>query len=169
MEPDINPYEPPKAELEVETKPGDEAALAGRGARFGAAMIDGLILLAILVPLQYFMGFYEGFPDNYAPTFFETAFGGAAGVAVYTLVNGKYLAANGQTLGKKAIGIRIVNVDGSKPSLTDIVVKRYLPFTVLGLVPAVGPLLGLINALLIFGSTRRCGHDLVAGTKVVLE
>ncbi|MBL4689714.1 MAG: RDD family protein [Nannocystaceae bacterium] len=168
MESEVNPYEPPKVDLDVVAETSDgEAPLAGRGSRLGAAMLDGLLILVILGPIQYMLGFYDGFPENYDPSFLETALGTLAGVAVYAVVNGKYLAANGQTIGKKALGIRIVNVDGSKPSLTDIVVKRYLPFSVISLVPFAGPLLGMVNILLIFGSAQRCGHDHVAGTKVV--
>jgi uncharacterized RDD family membrane protein YckC len=36
-----------------------------------------------------------------------------------------------------------------------------------GVLPFVGPLLSIVNVLLIFRDDRRCGHDLIAGTRVV--
>jgi uncharacterized RDD family membrane protein YckC len=33
---------------------------------------------------------------------------------------------NGQTLGKKAVGIRVVNIDGFKPSITDYIIRWFL-------------------------------------------
>lgn len=167
MQPPNNPYEPPKSDLTPQPNPNDVVVLATRGSRFGAALLDGLILLVILIPVQYMLGVYDGFP-NIQPTLTDQLLGGLAGIAAYTIINGKFLAENGQTLGKKALGIRIVNMDGSKPTLVDIVVKRYTPLTFIGLVPVVGPFLGLINALLIFGGAHRCGHDLIAGTKVIV-
>jgi hypothetical protein len=35
------------------------------------------------------------------------------------------------------------------------------------LIPTLGGLLTLVDALFIFGGSRRCVHDLIAGTKVI--
>ena len=45
---------------------------------------------------------------------------------------------------------------------------RYLPFWVVGQVWVIGPILSLANPLFIFREDRRCLHDLLAGTKVVV-
>ena len=44
---------------------------------------------------------------------------------------------------------------------------RYFPVQLVGNIPFIGPLLGIVNVLLIFRADRRCGHDLIAGTRVV--
>ena len=44
---------------------------------------------------------------------------------------------------------------------------RYLPVQLAGAIPLVGPIIGLVNILMIFRGDRRCGHDLIAGTRVV--
>ena len=36
-----------------------------------------------------------------------------------------------------------------------------------GLVPVLGPLASFVDILFIFGASRRCVHDLIAGTQVV--
>ena len=40
-------------------------------------------------------------------------------------------------------------------------------FMLIPATPYVGDVIGLVNALLIFAAAQRCGHDLIAGTKVV--
>lgn len=163
-----NPYAPPRADLAPLPDEPEFSALATRGSRFGAALLDGLILMVVVLPVQYALGFFDGFPNIVEPDFSMQLIAAAVGIAAYALINGKFLAENGQTLGKKALGIRIVNMDDTKPSLADIVIKRYTPFTAMALVPGIGSVLGLVNALLIFGAAHRCGHDLIAGTKVVM-
>ena len=65
------------------------------------------------------------------------------------------------------MGIRIEGIDGTRPSLMHLLLRRYLPVQAVGALPAVGPLLGFANVLFIFRGDRRCVHDLIAGTRVV--
>ena len=73
----------------------------------------------------------------------------------------------GQTVGKRALGIRIVRSDGGRATLGRIFALRYLPVTLLGAIPYVGPLIGLVDVLLIFRDSRQCMHDQIADTIVV--
>jgi uncharacterized RDD family membrane protein YckC len=75
---------------------------------------------------------------------------------------------HGQTVGKKLLRVRIVCTDGGRASLTRIALLRWCVPSLLGAIPRVGPLFGLANVLLIFRADRRCLHDHVAGTKVVV-
>jgi uncharacterized RDD family membrane protein YckC len=50
-----------------------------------------------------------------------------------------------------------------------LILKRYLPISVVSVIPVVGPLLTLIDILFIFRSDRRCVHDLIADTQVLEE
>jgi uncharacterized RDD family membrane protein YckC len=73
----------------------------------------------------------------------------------------------GQTIGKKIVGIRIVDLDNNVPALAKILGLRYLPTRAAALIPIMGSIYSLVDALFIFFPNRRCLHDLIAGTKVV--
>jgi uncharacterized RDD family membrane protein YckC len=74
-----------------------------------------------------------------------------------------YLARDGQSLGKKATHIRIVNADGSKASFVKLVFLRGMLAGVLGLIP----FFSMADALFIFRNDRRTIHDMIAGTIVI--
>ena len=61
----------------------------------------------------------------------------------------------------------IAKMDGSKPAVRDLVVKRYGFVTLISLIPFVGTILTWGDILIIFRKDRRCLHDLVAGTQVL--
>ncbi len=91
-------------------------------------------------------------------------------LVVITLTIGQclLLAVRGQTLGKMALGVRIVRrTDGSNPGFWRTVLVRNVVPSLIGLLPFFGPLFSLIDLLSIFGEERRCLHDYLAGTRVV--
>ena len=166
--PEINPYAPPRSDLGMDMEDlvtGED--LATRGSRFVAAMIDGMCNLVIAIPLLWAFGFYDGFPGRtLSPLdmFFPTVVGFAAWIAIHI-----YYLRVGQTIGKRAMSIRMVDADtGQVPSLGRLVGLRALPVTAITLIPVVGSFLPLIDVLFIFGQERRCIHDLIARTKVVV-
>lgn len=161
-----NPYLPPQAELSSENNNNDGPQLAGRGQRFGAALIDGLIGGAMAVPIILMLGTWDYIKAGAQPPLSLTIFGGILGLAAFILVHGYFLNANGQTVGKRLVGIRVVNLTGELPGLQKLLLARYLPITVVSMIPIVGSILGLINVLFIFRADRRCVHDLIAGTRV---
>jgi uncharacterized RDD family membrane protein YckC len=95
--------------------------------------------------------------------------GGTAllGLAAVITWNCVWLARYGQTVGKRALHIRIIRGNGGRASLGRIFLLRYLPVTLLGIVPLLGPLLTLTDILLIFRDSRKCLHDQLADTIVV--
>ncbi len=113
---------------------------------------------------------------------------GAMGLAslvllAYCIFNLVCLYRSGQTIAKKMVGIRIVNVDGSRTPLWKIIVLRYGIYFILSIVvnvlrnvPLVGSLAAglfsiffLVDSCFIFRGDRRTIHDHVAGTIVVKE
>jgi uncharacterized RDD family membrane protein YckC len=163
-----NPYRGPDAAV-AEFSSGDE--LAGRGARLGAAIIDGIILLVIIMPLMY-MGGYMQAATAAAQAGQQVPFGtmlmwAVIGFVIFAVIQGFPLNATGQTWGKKALKIKIVDLAGNKPPLGRLLGLRYLPIQIVSNVPMIGPVLALVDVLLIFRNDRRCGHDLIAGTRVV--
>lgn len=163
-----NPYGAPDAAVAEVMVDGN---LAGRGERLGAALIDAAMMMAIVMPMMFLGGYWtqvmaaaEAGQKVAAST---QVMWGLVGFAVFLLVQGYPLAKGAQTWGKRMLGLRIVGLDGSQPTLAQLVLKRYLPMQGLALIPLAGNLLATINVLLIFRRDRRCGHDLVAGTQVV--
>lgn len=161
---DPNPYRSPEAEV----RDVADDVLAERGTRLGAAIIDVIILLVVLVPLMVFGGYWDvAMASGGQVPIGTTLLWGVIGFVVFVAVQFVPLNATGQTWGKRLLGIKIVDMAGSKPPIGRLLGLRYLPVQVAGNIPLIGPLLGLVNVLLIFRGDRRCGHDLIAGTQVV--
>lgn len=135
--------------------------------RFAAMFVDGLLLGLPLVILAFFLiipmgGMEEDF-NSVSPVL--PLLNGVATLAWMVLVvvyEALMLAARGQTVGKKALGIKVVTADGG-PISRGQAWGRTLIRQVFGLVPC----LGLIDYLVAFGSERTCIHDILAKTRVV--
>jgi uncharacterized RDD family membrane protein YckC len=90
------------------------------------------------------------------------------GVLALILVQITLLTRRGQTLGKIALGLRIVRMaDGSNPGFRHALVLRALVPALIFALPFVGRFFALIDLLTIFGDDSRCLHDVIADTKVV--
>ena len=74
------------------------------------------------------------------------------------------LSKNGQTIGKKALNIRIVMVSFGQNGgfVPNVVVRAWGAFLI-----SLIPLVGLVDVLFIFREDQRCIHDLIAGTEVI--
>ncbi|HKN79469.1 MAG TPA: RDD family protein [Lysobacter sp.] len=143
-----------------------DAQLAGRGERLAAALIDALIASAVYIPIAFATGILSAVWHHQA-TIGMLASSALLGFVVFVLVQAWPLAETAQTWGKRAMGIRIVMLDGTQPTLATLLFKRYLPWQAVSALPGIGSLASLVNCLMIFRSDRRCGHDLIAGTRVV--
>jgi uncharacterized RDD family membrane protein YckC len=87
---------------------------------------------------------------------------------VIGLVQVTLLTRRGQTLGKIAMGVRIVNYEDERnPGFLRAVLMRQFVPSLVGAIPCLGNLFALVDVLSILGEERRCIHDLIAGTKVV--
>lgn len=161
-----NPYQAPAAELK-EPVQSRQDELAGRWQRVGASLLDALINLAFAVPLMFVLGTWEMVMRGLEPPFSLLATSVFLGVVGYSLIHGYFLHQSGQTIGKKLIGIKTTMTTGEKPNLGVLIGLRFVPVQLVTLIPVVGSFLPLIDALFIFGSSKRCLHDYIAGTKVV--
>jgi uncharacterized RDD family membrane protein YckC len=86
---------------------------------------------------------------------------------IFFVLHGASLYQRGQTIGKRLMGIAIVTLDNQKPAFFPLIAQRYMSQWLLGMVPLVGPLLRLVDVLLIFRADKRCLHDHFAKTKVI--
>ena len=83
-------------------------------------------------------------------------------------IHGFLLWRYGQTMGKRIMGLAIVTMDGQKPAFGPLILNRYLPQWVVGVVPGFGVLLALADiTYLFFNEQNRCVHDVLAKTKVI--
>jgi uncharacterized RDD family membrane protein YckC len=183
----LNPYAPPSATIEPAAPTADDqgAALADRGARLGAALLDWLLsaapvgvagLTGFVVSLSNGLGRsmldeggrvpYEDLLQQMVPFMIGLAIGalGALGVGLYQC---HLITRTGQSIAKRWLKIKIVNLDGSPVTFgSGVGLRGVVPF-LLGCVPYLGLVFMLLDALFIFRDDRRCLHDLMAGTKVI--
>ena len=135
------------------------------GRRIGAALLDFLVLAFVFVAVGLLAG------DTSSDTSGGNAnasvnLGGAASVAfalISLLYYGLSEALTGQTLGKKALGVRVAKVDGSKAGPGAVVIRTLL--RIVDSLP-LAYLVGLI-VVLVTGQRRQRLGDLAAGTTVV--
>jgi uncharacterized RDD family membrane protein YckC len=169
-----NFYAPPKSAVkDVENDGGLE--LASRWARLGAVMLDGFIGFIWFTP-AYVMNFAtlaqqpRGKPMAVWINLAKTGtwfYVGVLGALMILAIDIFLLSRNGQTIGKKLLGIKVVRVDESPVSFVRVFFVRYVFNTFLTLIPLVGSLYSLIDALMIFSESRRTVHDRIADTIVV--
>ena len=93
-------------------------------------------------------------------------FGGLFGAAVPTVISWVLIAEEGQSLGKRWTGLRIVRTDGSLPGFWNGVVLR--SWVVAFLIRLCG-VFYVVDALLVLRADRRAGHDWIAGTRVIRD
>lgn len=126
-------------------KRGEYDELANVGARLIALMIDNIMLAILTAVLFAFVG---------EP-------GVAGGFLVGLLYQWYFLTQrDGQTLGKHAVGIRVVRVTGEPLDFATVLV-RYVGTYINSFIFGIGWLWALFN------EDRQGWHDLMAGTYVV--
>ncbi len=158
----------PSAGVSARPYEGDEV-LASRGSRFGAQLVNLISMAPFLLAIAVPAGLLKG---RVKP---EVLLGGGlaillglAGLLALAIYNLYLLHRYGQSLGKRVCNIKIVRTDGEPASLGRLILLRWLVPGALGNVPTYGPFFSLLNVLLIFTADRRCFHDYLADTKVVV-
>lgn len=148
----------------------ESPTLAGRIRRLLATLVDAILVPSLTIFLVMVFGIVEDaqdFADNWWMLHVLLL-----AVLSYLLLNGYTLVQSGQTIGKKLVGIALVGAGAASVPIWRLVFVRGIFFALsyavvmLPVVPWIA-LLPVLDHLLIFGKTRRCLHDLAAGTIVV--
>lgn len=126
--------------------PAAAAAYMGFWIRFGAAIIDGVIISLISSVLQWLA--------YYGPAI---VFGILLPLLYYWLFTGL----RGQTLGKMAVGIKVVNAQGDRPGLGVAAMREILG----KFISTIGLCLGFL--WIAWNKQKQGWHDTIAGTYVV--
>ena len=151
-----------------DSTPVSPEELAGRWARLGAALVDGVLVgvagSVIMIPSGLMARAMQQDPT-------AMLWQSVIGMALYALINARLLASSGQTVGKRLLHVRIVDHQTHQVvPVWNSLALRYLLFAgvpALLLDPTLGIGVLLLDIVFIFGKDRRCVHDLVAGTIVV--
>lgn len=158
-----NPYAPPRATVRDFADPLESAAPADRGTRLGAAILDSIaFMLMVYLPLGLAAIVSAGGGNNNA-ALIGGGLLGTTGLIAWSWVTIVNVKRNGQSLGKKMVGIKVVRADGAPVSLGRVFWLRNVVNGLLSLIP----LYSIIDVLFIFGETRQCLHDKLADTMVV--
>lgn len=180
--PSSNNYAPPQSV--VSDVPLQDTAFekASRLSRFVAVFVDGIIFTIPLSPtyVTYFKtvagGGVSGRGAASTNPFAAWALMAQSGTPFYigSFINLILLGVtamlvykNGQTIGKRLLGIKVVRTDGSRASFPRIFFLRNVLNMVIMFVPLIGAIYALVDPLMIFGSARRCAHDHIADTIVI--
>ena len=116
-------------------------SVAGFGPRLGAFLVDSVIA-NLLVGLVYFAGIHPGPGQR-----------GQLVLAGFLLQELVLVATAGSTVGMRMLGIRVVRVDGERPTLLMVALRTAL--------------LSLLVPALIWDADGRGMHDRASGTVVV--
>ncbi len=137
-------------------------ALASFWRRFGAYVIDAIILGVIGAVIQAIIGAIA--QASTTDTTGVSVRGGLVALVLYLIYFGYLWSRNGQSIGDMALGIRVVRTDGSLLSIGVALARAllvYLSFA-LCLIPAI------ISAIMIgAGERKQAIHDVMCGTLVV--
>jgi uncharacterized RDD family membrane protein YckC len=171
------------------TEPG---SLAERGTRLLAATVDELIVLGISLPMLF-----QAVPALAAALSVAISGGTSPGgidpqslldtgalihamlwgpgtvvtlvaTLIWCVITAWLVATNGQSIGKRLMGIKVVRTDGSRASFARIFLLRNVVNGLPNFLPFLGWLYQLvIDPVFIFQDSRRCLHDMIADTIVV--
>jgi uncharacterized RDD family membrane protein YckC len=158
-----NPFAVPESFDAAQLLPPSELEpyKADRGARFLGALVDNLISLAVGVPFAVAGVMLAETPEDIEAL---GQIGLAVGYLLLAPVHWYLIVTRGQSVGKLAVGTRIVTQHGAPVDfMTGVVLRSWVIMVAAMCVPFAS----LIDALLIFQASRQCGHDLIAKTIVV--
>jgi uncharacterized RDD family membrane protein YckC len=141
--------------------------LAGRLARLAAVLIDALIGIIPAVAVLAYSGGLEPVLKGQPLTTEQALLVAAWSWGSFLAINSYLLFKRGQTIGKYLMHVRIVDLQGGIAPFWRVILLRYLLISVVAQLGVLGQLLATADCLLIFQKSRRCLHDILAGTRVI--
>ena len=128
-----------------------EVDLASAGSRIGAALLNGVFNLLAYIPLIVAI-VQEGGYNTRAQGLEKLStddtglMGWLMGVLVYGIVQIFYMSRDGQSLGKKVLGIRVLKTDGQNPGFLGTVLIREIGYGLVLFLISVG--IGMLGVLM---------------------
>ena len=138
---------------------GEEHILASRGNRFAGSVVDGLLYFVALIPGMILA----------ASASDDMLIGLSVIIPMLLLacVQWYLIATTGQSIAKRWLGMKIIKTSGEDVDFVSGVLLRSWVVGFINVIPVVGSIFPLLDALFIFGDEHRTLHDMIAGTKVI--
>jgi uncharacterized RDD family membrane protein YckC len=136
--------------------------------RLAAAILDSIIAGAMIY-LPMLVGVFiagatsRGNQNAVGPMLMIGGALSVVGFIAWCWLTIKYVMADGQSIAKKILSIKVVRSDGTPIGIGRIFWLRNVVNGMLAIIP----LYGLIDVLFIFSESRQCIHDKLADTMVV--
>lgn len=158
------------------------SSLAEIHTRFGAYLIDQLAAIVVMLPGAFFLITPNG--ESVGGESLRAALWLIGiGLLIYTLVQVTMISGDGQSIGKWALKIKIVGIQAEEnPGVVRAYLLRSFSIQMIAIISIMfssmllldssilgffGMAILVLDNLFIFSPSRRCLHDIVAGTKVV--
>jgi uncharacterized RDD family membrane protein YckC len=142
-----------------------ELAYATAGRRWGAMLVDYLVFFVAFWAASFALGTMMSVAHFTFPNF---GFGEVvvlsfiAPALLFAVYEGLMQRNNGQTIGKRALGIKVVSADGSDMENSQVWRRAGSRFLM-----GITYILGFVDSLMVFSRHRRTLHDRFAKTVVV--
>jgi uncharacterized RDD family membrane protein YckC len=140
--------------------------VAGMGSRFLAGLLDMILIIVLILAANISLYLFLRAVDISAWSWLGTWLWAVFGLLTFIIFWGYYIFFemiwNGQSPGKRKVGLRVIRMDGSPITFTESLIRNFIRlFDFLPAYYGVGVVTMFINS-----QTRRLG-DLAAGTLVV--
>ena len=141
--------------------------LATPWSRLAAVIIDILIYIVVAIPLALIAIFTFAAEQLENNDTTGLALFTLLGVVVVLIIQMVLLGTRGQTIGKIAMSIRVVDAQtGAHPGWPRLVLLRSIVNGILTSILVIGTIYWLVDSLFIFRADHRTIHDLYSGTRV---
>jgi uncharacterized RDD family membrane protein YckC len=168
--PDATLVAPPQAQYlqagnEVQTPVGGQRAYGGFWIRFVAAVIDGIIVQAVVTPVVFIVGLMIGVAGAVAttgrgPGIIAIWIGAVFGLFASWLYEAAMESSSKQaTLGKMVLGMKVTDLQGNRISFARATARHFCKY-----ISAMIMFIGYIMAG--FTDRKQALHDMIAGTLV---
>jgi uncharacterized RDD family membrane protein YckC len=159
--------------LNLELYPENNIALASRGARLAATLLDYLVFFSCAAFILAVEPLSEGsikvamgdaVMEDHLPLI---ALGALAPITVFILVQAYFMVRHSQSIGKRIMKIHVMRQStGGRCRFGHYFWVRVCVCNLLDLAV---PFFGMVDMLMIYSEGRRCLHDRIADTVVVKE
>lgn len=129
--------------------------------------LEAVVLDAAIPAIPHLLAMPLGVALRSATFIHASMWVGWATMAVCFVVDLVFLQRYGQTIGKRLLGLRTIRRDGTRASFGRLFGIRACLVSLIAMVPILGSLFTLVDALMIFTDERRTLHDRMADTIVV--
>ena len=137
---------------------------AGFWIRFGAVILDGIIMAIFTIPISYLIRllFPITDPKNLSRVFLVTGISWGISILLHLLYQVFFLGKYGATLGKMTCGIKVIRSDGS-PITYGRAAGRFFAYILSALILYIGYIMAG------FDDEKRALHDRICDTRVIYK